>query len=115
MRTVEGLRVVELGGFAHTPFARAPALDVEAAMARIAATNPANGAADPRARLRVPLDLAFCATASERNPRLAGRLHRGGCSPTSDGAAALVAAADGAAAAGITGVTLPVDGGWTAQ
>ena len=67
--------------------------DPHPAMAKIAAKNHANGVHNPLAQLRVALDEAFCATESERNPRVVGRLLRSDCSPVSDGAAALVVSA----------------------
>jgi acetyl-CoA C-acetyltransferase len=70
--------------------------DPHPAMALIAAKNHANGAHNPWAQLRTPVDAAFCATESERNPRVVGRLLRSDCSPISDGAAALVVSAAGA-------------------
>ena len=70
--------------------------DPHPAMAKIAAKNHANGVHNPLAQLRVALDEAFCATESERNPRVVGRLLRSDCSPVSDGAAALVVSDAGA-------------------
>lgn len=70
--------------------------DPHPAMAKIAAKNHANGVHNPLAQLRVALDEAFCATESERNPRVVGRLLRSDCSPVSDGAAALVVCASDA-------------------
>lgn len=64
--------------------------DPHPAMARIAAKNHANGMHNPLAQLRRPFDEAFCATESDANPRVTGRLLRSDCSPISDGAAALV-------------------------
>jgi acetyl-CoA C-acetyltransferase len=62
------------------------------ALARIAAKSHANGAANPLAHLRKPLDFEFCRTESKDNPLVAGPLKRTDCSPISDGAAALVLA-----------------------
>lgn len=70
--------------------------DPHPAMAKIAAKNHANGALNPLAQLRTALDEAFCASESERNPRVVGRLLRSDCSPISDGAAALVVCASDA-------------------
>ena len=74
--------------------------DPREAMATIAAKNHRNGVANPLAHLRRDLGVDFCATPSERNPVVAGRLLRTDCSMVSDGAAAVVvASADVAAAA----------------
>lgn len=62
----------------------------EKAMAQIAAKNHHNGLDNPLAQLRKDLSVDFCATVSDRNPRVAGPLKRTDCSPVSDGAAALV-------------------------
>ncbi|MEP1214820.1 MAG: thiolase domain-containing protein [Marinobacter sp.] len=62
----------------------------ENAMAQIAAKNHRNGLDNPLAQLRKDLSGDFCATVSEKNPRVAGALKRTDCSPVSDGAAALV-------------------------
>lgn len=70
--------------------------DPHPAMAKIAAKNHANGMHNPLAQLRLSVDEVFCATESERNPRVVGRLLRSDCSPVSDGAAALVVSAAGA-------------------
>lgn len=78
----------------------------EAAMAKIAAKNHANGADNPFAQLRQELDESFCATESPGNPRVAGRLLRTDCSPISDGAAAVVLAAAEARPAGKPAVRL---------
>jgi acetyl-CoA C-acetyltransferase len=59
-------------------------------LARIAAKNHRNGAANPFAQIRKDLGYQFCRTASEGNPYVAGPLRRTDCSPVSDGAAALV-------------------------
>lgn len=61
-------------------------------LAQIAAKNHANGLHNPLAHMRKALDADFCATVSERNPRVAGPLKRSDCSLISDGAAALVVA-----------------------
>lgn len=70
--------------------------DPHPAMAKIAAKNHANGLHNPLAQLRKALDEGFCATESEKNPRVIGRLLRSDCSPISDGAAALVVCASDA-------------------
>ncbi|MEV7132166.1 thiolase domain-containing protein [Arthrobacter sp. NPDC093128] len=59
-------------------------------MAMIAAKNHRNGVDNPWAHMRKDLGFDFCATESERNPRVAGRLLRTDCSLVSDGAAAMV-------------------------
>jgi acetyl-CoA C-acetyltransferase len=66
-------------------------------LARIAAKNHANGARNPYAHMRKDLGVEFCATVSEKNPRVAGPLRRTDCSMVSDGAAAMVLQADDAA------------------
>lgn len=62
------------------------------ALARIAAKNHANGAANPLAQIRKDLGYEFCRQPSEKNPIVAPPLRRTDCSPVSDGAAALVLA-----------------------
>jgi acetyl-CoA C-acetyltransferase len=69
------------------------------ALALIAAKNHKNGVGNPYAQMRKDLGYAFCREVSERNPVVAGTLKRTDCSPVSDGAAALVLAADDVAAA----------------
>jgi acetyl-CoA C-acetyltransferase len=59
-------------------------------LARIASKNHMNGALNPLAHIRRPLDFEFCRTTSLNNPVIAGPLRRTDCSPVSDGAAALV-------------------------
>jgi len=59
-------------------------------LARIAAKNHCNGAANPLAQIRKDLGYEFCRTVSDSNPYVAGPLRRTDCSPLSDGAAALV-------------------------
>lgn len=61
-------------------------------LARIAAKNHRNGAANPLAQIRRDLGFDFCRTTGEDNPCVAGPLRRTDCSPVSDGAAALVIA-----------------------
>jgi acetyl-CoA C-acetyltransferase len=62
------------------------------ALARIAAKNHKNGAANPLAQLQKDLGYEFCRTVSDKNPLVAGPLRRTDCSLVSDGAAALVLA-----------------------
>lgn len=69
------------------------------ALARIAAKNHANGAANPLAHFQKDLGYDFCRRESEANPIVSGPLKRSDCSPVTDGAAALVLADDGAAMA----------------
>jgi acetyl-CoA C-acetyltransferase len=59
-------------------------------MAAIAAKNHRNAVANPYAHLRRDLGVEFCATASEKNPVVSGRLLRTDCSLVSDGAAAVI-------------------------
>jgi len=66
--------------------------DKSDALARIAAKNHRNGAANPLAQLQKDLGYEFCRTVSEKNPLVAGPLRRTDCSLVSDGAAALVLA-----------------------
>jgi acetyl-CoA C-acetyltransferase len=68
--------------------------DQSDALAMIAAKNHANGVANPYAQMRKDLGFAFCRAESEKNPFVAGPLKRTDCSLVSDGAAALVIAAD---------------------
>ena len=73
--------------------------DQSDALARIAAKNHKNGAANPLAQLRKDLGYEFCRQVSEKNPIVAPPLRRTDCSPISDGAAAVILAdADTAAA-----------------
>jgi acetyl-CoA C-acetyltransferase len=60
------------------------------ALARIAAKNHRNGAANPLAHFRKDLGFEFCNTVSDRNPIIAGPLRRSDCSAVSDGAAAAI-------------------------
>ena len=62
------------------------------ALARIAAKNHANGAANPLAHIQQDLGYEFCRTPSDKNPVISGPLKRTDCSPVTDGAAALVLA-----------------------
>ncbi|ALG73592.1 acetyl-CoA acetyltransferase [Azospirillum thiophilum] len=64
--------------------------DQSDALARIAAKNHRNGAANPLAHMQKDLGFEFCRTVSDRNPLVAGPLRRTDCSMVSDGAAALV-------------------------
>ncbi|MGH6969115.1 MAG: acetyl-CoA acetyltransferase, partial [Stellaceae bacterium] len=64
--------------------------DKSDALARIAAKNHKNGAANPLAQIRKDLGYDFCRTVSDKNPIVAGPLRRTDCSLVSDGAAALV-------------------------
>jgi len=66
--------------------------DKSDALARIAAKNHKNGAANPLAQLQKDLGYEFCRSVSEKNPLVAGPLRRTDCSLVSDGAAALVLA-----------------------
>jgi len=64
--------------------------DQSDALARIAAKNHKNGAANPLAHVRKDLGYDFCRTVSDKNPYVAGLLRRTDCSLVSDGAAAAV-------------------------
>jgi acetyl-CoA C-acetyltransferase len=66
--------------------------DQSDALARIAAKNHRNGAANPLAHMQKDLGFDFCRIVSDRNPIVAGPLKRTDCSMVSDGAAALVLA-----------------------
>jgi acetyl-CoA C-acetyltransferase len=66
--------------------------DQSDALARIAAKNHKNGAANPLAQMQKDLGYEFCRTVSDKNPLVAGPLRRTDCSLVSDGAAALVLA-----------------------
>ncbi len=72
--------------------------DQSDALALIAAKNHANGVSNPYAQMRKDLGFSFCRAESEKNPFVAGPLKRTDCSLVSDGAAALVIAADEVAA-----------------
>jgi len=73
--------------------------DQSDALARIAAKNHKNGAANPLAQLRKDLGYDFCRQVSEKNPIVAPPLRRTDCSPISDGAAAVILADSDTAAA----------------
>jgi acetyl-CoA C-acetyltransferase len=66
--------------------------DQSDALARIAAKNHKNGAANPLAHIQKDLGYEFCRTPSDKNPFVAGPLKRTDCSLVSDGAAAVVLA-----------------------
>ena len=66
--------------------------DQSDALAMIAAKNHRNGVGNPFAQIRKDLGYAFCRTAGDKNPYVAGPLKRTDCSLVSDGAAALVLA-----------------------
>ncbi|MCA0869923.1 acetyl-CoA acetyltransferase [Seohaeicola saemankumensis] len=68
--------------------------DQSRALARIAAKNHGNSVNNPLAQLQKPMDEAFCAEVSDRNPIIAAPLKKTDCSLVSDGAAALVLVAD---------------------
>ncbi|HXP30515.1 MAG TPA: acetyl-CoA acetyltransferase [Stellaceae bacterium] len=85
---IEGGFAGVFGRIAQTYFQRWG--DKSDAMARIAAKNHKNGAANPLAQMQKDLGYEFCRTVSEKNPLVAGPLRRTDCSLVSDGAAALV-------------------------
>jgi acetyl-CoA C-acetyltransferase len=85
---IEGGFAGVFGRIAQTYFQRWG--DKSDAMARIAAKNHKNGAANPLAQMQKDLGYEFCRTVSEKNPIVAGPLRRTDCSLVSDGAAALV-------------------------
>ncbi len=64
------------------------------ALARIAAKNHGNSVNNPLAQLQKPMDEAFCAQVSDRNPMIAAPLKKTDCSLVSDGAAGLVLVSD---------------------
>jgi acetyl-CoA C-acetyltransferase len=66
--------------------------DQSDALARIAAKNHKNGAANPLAQFRKDLGYEFCRNVSDKNPVVAPPLKRSDCSAVSDGAVALVLA-----------------------
>lgn len=67
-------------------------------LAKIAAKNHANGSHNPLAHMQKDLGVEFCNTVSEKNPYVAEPLRRTDCSLVSDGAVAMVIAADDVAA-----------------
>ncbi|NBT34087.1 MAG: thiolase domain-containing protein [Betaproteobacteria bacterium] len=79
--------------------------DQSDALAHIAAKNHANGCSNPYAHFQKDLGLAFCKTASERNPYVAGPLKRSDCSPVTDGAAALVIANEARPSASVPAIS----------
>lgn len=79
--------------------------DHSEALAKIAAKNHANGAQNPLAHMQKDLGFDFCNTVSEKNPYVAEPLRRTDCSMVSDGAAALVMAAEDVAASAPLAVT----------
>jgi acetyl-CoA C-acetyltransferase len=85
---IEGGFAGVFGRIAQTYFQRYG--DQSDALARIAAKNHRNGAANPLAQMQKDLGYEFCRTVSEKNPLVAGPLRRTDCSLVSDGAAALV-------------------------
>ena len=68
--------------------------DTTEALAMIAAKNHANAMANPLAQMHKPLTVEYCATVSDKNPVVAAPLKVSDCSLVSDGAAALVIAAE---------------------
>lgn len=74
-------------------------------LARIAAKNHANGSHNPLAHMQKDLGFDFCSTVSEKNPYVAEPLRRTDCSLVSDGAVALVMAAEDVAASAPQAVT----------
>lgn len=68
--------------------------DPTEAMAHIAVKNHENAMRNPLAQMHRPFDLDFCRSVSERNPMVADPLKLSDCSLISDGAAAVVLAAD---------------------
>src|SRR5690242_2812540 len=87
---IEGGFAGVFGRIAQTYFQRYG--DQSDALARIAAKNHRNGAANPLAQIQKDLGYEFCRNPSEKNPFVAGPLKRTDCSLVSDGAAALVLA-----------------------
>ena len=87
---VEGGFAGVFGRIAQTYFQRHG--DQSDALARIAAKNHKNGAANPLAHMQKDLGYEFCRTVSDKNPLVAGPLKRTDCSLVSDGAAAVVLA-----------------------
>lgn len=70
--------------------------DHSRALAKIAAKNHGNSVNNPLAQLQKPMDEAFCAEVSDRNPIIAAPLKKTDCSLVSDGAAAVVLVAEDA-------------------
>lgn len=68
--------------------------DKSDALAMIAAKNHAHGVNNPYAQIRKDLGFEFCRTVHEKNPYVAPPLRRTDCSLVSDGAAAVVLAAE---------------------
>ena len=68
--------------------------DQSAALARIAAKNHANALNNPLAHIRKDVGFEACNTVSDRNPIIAPPLRMTDCSLISDGAAAIILAAD---------------------
>jgi len=68
--------------------------DKSEALARIAAKNHSNAMANPLAQMHKDVGFEFCNTVSEKNPMIAPPLRMTDCSLISDGAAALVIAAE---------------------
>jgi acetyl-CoA C-acetyltransferase len=78
--------------------------DQSDALASISAKNHANGVHNPYAHMRRDLGFDFCRNPSDKNPFVAGPLKRSDCSLVSDGAAALVIAAESNGNASVTPV-----------
>jgi len=78
--------------------------DQSDALATISAKNHANGVHNPYAHMRRDLGFDFCRNPSDKNPFVAGPLKRSDCSLVSDGAAALVIAAEPNGTASVTPV-----------
>jgi acetyl-CoA C-acetyltransferase len=68
--------------------------DQSDALAMIAAKNHAHGVNNPYAQIRKDLGFEFCRSVHEKNPYIAPPLRRTDCSLVSDGAAAVVLAAE---------------------
>ena len=68
--------------------------DQSEALARIAAKNHANAMGNPLAHMRKDVGFDFCNTVSDKNPVVAAPLKVTDCSLISDGAAAIILAAD---------------------
>ncbi|SMX72342.1 MULTISPECIES: hypothetical protein [Brevibacterium] len=74
-------------------------------LAKLAAKNHANGSHNPLAHMQKDLGFDFCNTVSEENPYVAEPLRRTDCSMVSNGAVALVMAAEDVAASAPRAVT----------